>query len=321
MPKFAVFYMFSDTTASMAMQRLRRLRRINPNVVFIPVVGVPQFLFLPMVVDNYMFGSTTKLRGIGAVSHLANMTALSAPGVFRLSHKINKEWGGFIRHNRLNDLGIRIEQEGLPELHADFTPLVLWNLDHAIMNWFKTCGKRFDFDHLIFYEFDMFTTKPLKTIYGPYANSYDACFFGYEKAAKNWRFYNFPPGASHATRKWLKQRMLPTTLYSSLFAGNMISRRVLEKLEGLGIDFSSGPPCQAEMRLPTVLSSIGFKCGSLSFSFFRYRPTISEEEIRSNEDAGIFHPVKTLTSYELNPADHGNFLAAQNAQALDLPHL
>ena len=298
MSKFAAFYMFSESGSTMALLRLRRLRAINSNVTFVPVVGVRQFLYLPMVVDNYMFGSTRQLHGIGAVSHLVNLTALSAPGVFRLSHAINKEIGTFVRHSQLIELRDRVQQEGLLNLHVVFTPLVIWNLDHAIMRWFKISGKHLDFDYLIFHEFDIYTTKPLDTIYGKYAKSYDACFVNYRKATQSWHFYNFPPGANRATKRWLKQRTLPTALYASLFAGNMVSRRALEKLEELKIDFSGDPPCQSEMRLPTILTAIGFKCGKLDFPFFRYRPVISEEEIYSNEGAGIFHPVKTLTSIE-----------------------
>ncbi len=78
----------------------------------------------------------------------------------------------------------------------------------------------------------------------------------------------------------------------------MISRSALERLKDLGIDFSGVPYCAAEMRLPTVLSGLGFRCGRLSFPFYRYRPAWSEEEINLNKDGGIFHPVKALTSIE-----------------------
>lgn len=290
--------MFSESFSSIALQRLRRLRIMNPDVTFIPVVGVRQFLYLPMFVDGSMLGSTQALRLIGPVSHLINWTTLSAPGVFRLSHAINEKVGGFTSRSKLMELSNKVNQGGLQELQIDFTPMSLWNLDHAIMHWFRTSGKLLDFDYMIFYEPDIYTTKPLNALYKAYTESYDACFIDYGKATESWHFFNFPPGCNRRTRRWLQQRKLPATLYRSIFGGNIISRRALEKLKKLGIDFAGIPYCQAEMRLPTVLTAMGFRCGKLDFPFYRYRPMWSEEEIYSNEDVGIFHPVKILTSKE-----------------------
>jgi hypothetical protein len=299
MSKFAAFYMFSYVDSRNALQRLRRLRAINPDVDFVPVVGVRQLFYLPMVVDANMFGSSTRaLRLIGPPSHLINSIALSMPGVFRLSNAINKKVGALASRNRLIELCNKVQHEGLRTLHADFTPMVLYNGDHAIMNWFNTLGKLLDFDYLVFYEFDIYTTKPLDAIYGRYAKSYDACFKEYGKATQNWHFFNYPPGCNRETRKWLRKRKLPTTLYRSIFAGSMISRSALERLRELKIDFSGEPFCTAEMRLPTVLTALGFRCGKLKLPFYRYRPIWSEEEIRSVEDGDFFHPVKTLTSEE-----------------------
>lgn len=296
--RFAAFYMFSESTSSSALQRLKRLRAINPDVTFVPVVGIRQFIYLPLIVDQNIAGLLRPWRFIGPISHLVNSIALSKPGVFRLSHAINRKVGAFTSHSKIVELRNEIRREGLQTFHADFTPLVLYNADRAIMNWFNSSGKLLDFDYLIFYEYDIFTTKPLDEIYDVYAKSYDACFNEYSVATKNWYFYNFPPGCNNATRRWLKQRKLPTTLYRSLFGGNMISRSALEKLADLKIDFSGTPYCYAEMRLPTILTALGFKCGQLNFPFYRYRPTWPEKEIFSNENTGIFHPVKELTYVE-----------------------
>jgi hypothetical protein len=290
--------MFAEKTSAIALHRLRRLRAMNPDVTFVPVVGVYQFLYLPMIVDGYMLGSTRTVRLIGPVSHLINSVALSAPGAFRLSHAINGKVGAFTAHSKLIELHTRTQQQGVQTLHADFTPMALYNGDHAIMHWFNTSGKLLDFDHLIFYEPDIYTTKSLDEIYRSYAKSYDACFKDYGEATQNWYFYKYPPRCNRQTRKWLKQRNLSTTLYRCIFLGNLISRRALERLAEVGIDFSGAPYSVAEMRLPTVLTAIGFRCGKLDFPFCRYRPVWSEEEIHSNDDAGIFHPVKTLTSAE-----------------------
>lgn len=195
MTKFAAFYMFSESFSSIALQRLRRLRIMNPDVTFIPVVGVRQFLYLPMFVDGSMLGSTQALRLIGPVSHLINWTTLSAPGVFRLSHAINEKVGGFTSRSKLMELSNKVNQGGLQELQIDFTPMSLWNLDHAIMHWFRTSGKLLDFDYMIFYEPDIYTTKPLNALYKAYTESYDACFIDYGKATESWHFFNFPQAA------------------------------------------------------------------------------------------------------------------------------
>ena len=299
MSKYAAFYMFAEANSSVALQRLRRLLKIYPDVTFIPVVGVRQLVYMPMIIDEYMFGSTRQVHLIGRCTHLVNSLALAAPGFFQLAYSINKQIGSLTRDSKLNELRNKVQKEGLPHFYADFTPKALFNGDHALMHWFNTSGKHLDFDYLIFYEPDIYTTKPLDEIYGEYADSYDACFNEYGVANSSWSFYRCPPGCSRATQKWLKQRKLPTTLYRCIFGGSLISRAVLERLSELKIDFSGEPYCFAEMRLSTIITALGFKCGRLNFPFYRFRPVWSEKEIFSNENAGIFHPVKALTSIEL----------------------
>jgi hypothetical protein len=294
MSKFAALYAFSETASVKASKRLQRLRVMNPDITFFPVVGLRQFFYLPMIVDAFMFGSVRLLPVVGLVSHAINWMASSAPGVFKLSEAINKKVLTFVSHNKLAEPCIGMNNEVVHNSYPDFTPMALWNLDHMILHWFNNSGRFDDFDYLIYYESDIYTTKPLDTIYEKYTKSYDACFTNYEEATENWYFYNFPLGCRWATKRWLKQRMLPTTLYRSNFAGTLISRRCLERLIELGIDFSGAPYCQMEMRLPTVLTALGFRCGKLYFPFARYRPTWSVKEILANEEAGIFHPVKEL---------------------------
>jgi len=298
MGKFAVLYTFPEYAFKMAMQRLQRLSTLNPKVTFFPIVGPRQFFYFPMIIDKYMFGSNTKRFPLGSSSHLINWIALSVPGIFRLSMAINKVLA-LARTDALTEMRAGINHMRLQALYVDFTPMALWNLDHSLMAWFNSSSKQFDFDYLIFYESDIFTTKPLDVMYEKYTKLYDACFIDFEIAAKSWFSYNYPPGCRRATVRWLKQRRLPTTLYRSMFAGALISRRCLERLKKLGIDFSGAPYCQNEMRLPTMLTALGFKCGKLDFPFIRYRPEWSMNEIFVNEDAGIFHPVKRPVSAEM----------------------
>lgn len=302
MSKFAVLYTFPQPAFKMAMQRLERLSTMNPKVTFFPIVGPRQFFYIPMIFDPFMFGSDVKRLPLGSILHAINWLALSGPSAFRLSLTINKKITTLARNSTLTEMRARIARMGLQPLHVDFTPMALWNLDHTLMAWFNNSGKQFDFDYLIFYESDIFTTKPLDAIYEKYAGYYDACFVDFEMATQSWHFYNFPLGCRRATMRWLKQRMLPATLYRSMFAGALISRGCLERLKELKIDFSGAPYCQNEMRLPTLLTALGFRCGKLDFPFVRYRPDWPMSEIFANEDAGIFHPVKRLVSAEMKTA-------------------
>jgi len=172
-------------------------------------------------------------------------------------------------------------------LYCDFTPMAYGlNADRAILQWFDTAGRMLPFDYLVYYEYDMYATKKIRSIYGEYVQ-HDAAFVLYERAASDWFYYSNPPGARRLTLKWLKRRGLDPVLYRSLFAGNMISRKALEAL----VHLKDLPYCHCEMRMPTVLTALGFKCGRLDFPMVRYRPPISRNEIENRTDAGIFHPV------------------------------
>ena len=298
MGKLAVLYTFPEPAFNMAIQRLQRLRDMNPMINFFPSVGPRQLFYIPMIIDKYMFGSDAKRVPLGDTSHTINWLFLSVPGIFHLSKAINRKSLTSDKNKTLAKMHARLNHKGLPPLHVDFTPMALWNLDHSILAWFNSSGKQFDFDYLIFYESDIFTTKPLEVIYEKYMKLYDACFVNYEVAPRSWHFYSYPHGCRQATTRWLKQRMLPTTLYRSMFAGALISRRCLERFRKLGIDFSGAPYCQNEMRLPTILTAIGFRVGKLDFPFVRYRPEWHSNEIFANEYAGIFHPIKRLVSEE-----------------------
>jgi hypothetical protein len=298
MAKIVVLYGFPESAFKMSIQRLHRLTIMNPKVTFFPIVGPRQLFFIPMIIDRFMFGSSKKIPFVGYISHAINWLALSMPGIFRLSLVVNKKTLDFVKNNMLTEIGARMKLMGLQPLCIDYTPMGLWNLDHTIMAWFNSLGRKFEFDYVIFYESDIFTTKPIDVAYKEYMKLYDACFVDFEIASQNWHFYNFPPGCRRATMRWLKKRLLPATLYRSMFAGALISRRCLERLNELKIDFSGAPYCQNEMRFPTVIAALGFKCGKLNFPFVRYRPECSTNEILSNENAGIFHPVKRLVSAE-----------------------
>jgi hypothetical protein len=292
--------MFSEADSLKALLRLRRLRVMNPDAIFIPVVGIRQFIYFPGIFDEFMLGPMQKVRLIGPTSHLINSIFQSVPGVYKLAKKINFKVGALTGNSRLTELRNIAERENIQTIHADYTPMVYFNGDAAIMNWYNTIGKTMSFEYLIFYEFDMYTTKSFEQIYEPYLKLFDACFKDYEKATDNWYFYNYPPRCSSATRNWLRKRKLKTNLFRSLFGGCLISHSILKELSELNIDFSGEPYCFAEMRFPTIITNLGFKCGKLDFPTCRFRPIWQEKEIYENRDAGIFHPVKSLTSVELD---------------------
>jgi hypothetical protein len=162
----------------------------------------------------------------------------------------------------------------------------IWNLDLSIIAWFAAHGKTLDFEHLVFYEYDVHTTKAIPEIYSRYT-SLDAAFVDLRKASPDWHWYNYPPGARKTIVRWLKKRGLKPVLYRCLFAANMLSRRTLEVLADLPLPYGF-----CEMRLPTVLSALGFECGKLDFPMVRYRPPLSIREVECRSDLGIFHPVK-----------------------------
>src|SRR5512135_3361698 len=115
--------MFSEATSSMALQRLRRLRAMNPDTMFIPVVGMRQFLYFPAIVDQVMLGPTRQLRLVGPVSHFINSTFQSVPGVFRLAKEINFRIGSLIGSSKLTELSNSARHERI-QIYADFTPMV-----------------------------------------------------------------------------------------------------------------------------------------------------------------------------------------------------
>jgi len=174
-------------------------------------------------------------------------------------------------------------------LYCDSTPEGKSNQDLAIVNWFLTQGKRYDFDFLIYFEYDMFTTKTIESLYEVYTH-FDAGFVDYREAHPSWYHYNHPPIFRRSIVQWLNhQGSLPTT-YAGFFPGNMISHKALACLSKL--DFPIG---YCEMRLPSVLTGLGFSCVNLDFPMVKFaynkNEGFSKTDIEKRPDYGIFHPV------------------------------
>jgi len=86
------------------------------------------------------------------------------------------------------------------ELYCDFTPMGYYNQDWAILNWFSSEGRNLDFDFLVFYEYDMFATRTIESLYGKYTH-YDAGFVDYGEAPPAWYRYRNPPDAKKSTAR------------------------------------------------------------------------------------------------------------------------
>ncbi len=45
------------------------------------------------------------------------------------------------------------------------------------------------------------------------------------------------------------------------------------------------------MRLPSIITNLGYSCGKIDFPAVRYRPPIPKSLIMEKSELGIFHPV------------------------------
>lgn len=163
--------------------------------------------------------------------------------------------------------------------------MAYYNMDSSILNWYSTEGKNLDFDYLIYYEYDIFTSKTINELYSKYTK-FDAAFVNYAKANTTLYWYVNPHGGKKAIRKWLKNKRKPTTLYRGLFSANMVSREILTKLASTQL-----PHGYCELRFPSIITNLGFSCTKLDFPMLRFRPYLTKTDIKPNWTKGIFHPV------------------------------
>lgn len=277
--KFVVLYWFHriDTPS---LERLFHLRSINPRLKIVPCLGVRESIHIPTGFDFQ------DVRYVGKFVERMNVALMRYSHLTRLSRTMNRKIESFRRGSELRNLGRYLASSGMT-LHCDYTPMKIeLNLDLAVLDWFVAEGRFLDFDHLIFYEYDIYTTKSIDEIYNPYTR-FDAAFVQLRPATSDWHWYHYPPGARKAILRWLSDRGLKPSLYACLFAANMLSRNALESLADLPLPYG-----KSEMRLPTVLKALGFKCAKLDFPMVNYRPILSKKDIEDAPDAAIFHPVK-----------------------------
>jgi len=271
MTRYLVLHSFHKFS-QLSMHRLQRLKKMNPHTTIVPFFGVPQRIFFPIIVEL-------------PSARFLNWTFLRFNHLCEFSLAINKIVESFRRKTEF-DIARGVTHKNGLNLFLDFTPMGYFNLDLAIMRWFSSKGKDFDFDFIVFFEYDMFATKTIESLYERYT-VYDAAFINYCEAPSSWYWYRNPRGALESVRSWLKDRGLNATLYACLFCGNIVSRQVLEKLEKMQLPYS-----HCEMRWPTIITNLGFSCGRLDFPMAdRYKRPVSRSFIEKNPSYGIFHPV------------------------------
>jgi len=261
--RFLVLYTFHRVDA-LSLHRLMRLARMNPNVTVVPALGIG-FKKPPLKTLIYRSSGYSTLLNI-------------------VCEKIER----IRRKAEIDALKDYLEKRGFL-LHCDSTTLGMDNQDLAIVNWFLSQGEKYDFDFLIYFEYDMFTTKTIESLYEAYSK-FDAGFVDYREASPFWDNYDRPRGARRSVVQWLKhQGSLPIT-YAGFFPGNMISRKALACLSKL--DFPIG---YCEMRLPSILTGLGFSCTNLDFPMvkwtFNKNEAFSKNDVEKRPDYGIFHPV------------------------------
>ena len=275
MTRFALLYTFNRGD-KLSLHRLIRLRKMNPEVTVVPVFGVSQTITLPIPKLPKRYRNTFNWEACR--SHL----------LFQATEAVNKPVESFRRRSELRATSILIRKLGL-DLYCDFTPIGKINQDLAIINWFKQQGSNFDFDFMVYFEYDMLATRSITELYAPYIG-YDAGFVGYRVSEPSWMWYDLPSGAKNSVEKWLQRRRLPPTIYRSFFPGHFLSRRVLVRLA----QENRFPSAFNEMRLASMVTGLGFRVARLDFPAVHVTVEaegISEREIRESSQLGVFHPV------------------------------
>ena len=212
---------------------------MNPEMTVVPVFGVAQTISLPI----------PKLPK----RYRENFDWISCKSnpLFRATEAVNKKVESFRRRNQLGELAVLLRKLGL-DLYCDFTPVGKMNQDLAIINWFRTRGRNLDFDYIVYFEYDVFTTQSIEKLYSPYLDR-DAGFVNFRVAEPDWTWTDLPAGAQKSVQEWLKKRGAQPTIYSGFFPGHFLSRKVLRALAEQRM-----PSAFCEMRLPSVVAGLGF---------------------------------------------------------------
>jgi len=268
MPKFLIFYTFHRLD-QLSINRLKQIRALNPSAAVVPCFGAGMRL--------------PRSRIPRRVALEVLMRLLQSPGiesaVTERSRRKLEDCAQRVR-TAVRDLGL--------EPYFDFTPLGYYNQDMAISNWFRAEGRSLDFDYLVYLEYDVYLTRSVSEIYSPYLK-YDAAFVNFreiDSSVSYWKWIKAPIGVKKGFEKWLRSMGHGTGLYLCFFPGLIISRSAVEAISSV-----RWPSAFCELRLPTLVSAMGFSCGRLAFPYVRFE-SVPRSVIEENPSYGIFHSVR-----------------------------
>ncbi|MEN3062084.1 MAG: hypothetical protein ABC595_03130 [Candidatus Methanosuratincola petrocarbonis] len=268
MPKYLIFYTFHRLDP-LSINRLRQISALNPGAAVVPCFGAGMRL--------------PRSRMPRRVTLEILMRLLQSPGFeSAISDRSRRKLGDEALRVRgaSRDLGL--------EPYFDFTPMGYYNQDEVLANWFRTVGKTQDFDYLVYLEYDVFLTRPVKEIYSAYTNR-DASFVNFREidpSVSYWKWIRAPIGVKKNFEKWLRVRGFETRLYLCFFPGLILSRSAIEAISSVRF-----PSAFCELRLPTLVKAMGFSCGRLEFPYVRFEG-IPRSVIVENPSHGIFHSVR-----------------------------
>ncbi|PVX26641.1 MAG: hypothetical protein CW691_00795 [Candidatus Bathyarchaeum sp.] len=271
-PRFLIFYNFHKISP-LILHRLMRLKKLNPESLIVPCFGIRQQIYFPLL-----------FRPRHTPDKFFNWFFLKSRKITEYSKKINTVIEAKRRQEELHSLCTFLDKKGL-RLYCDFTPMGYYNMDLSVLNWYSSEGKNLDFDFLVYYEYDVFTSKSINKLYEKYTE-HDAGFVSFHKAQPGWYWNRTPFGGKDSVPKWLIALGKDTTLYRGLFACHFVSRKVLSKFESMNM-----PQGYCELRWPTIITNFGFSCTPLDFPMVKFRPRLSKQEVENNLEKGIFHPV------------------------------
>lgn len=270
MVKYLIFYTFHKLNP-LSINRLNQIKRLNPQADIVPCFGAGQRTIPRRGMSNRLPFSIF----LDANFRFTELSYCKKILPERSSKKLCKE--------TINEINSALDELEL-EPYFDFTPLGYYNQDKSILNWFHTKGKKYDFDYLIYLEYDVFMTQNVSNIYGKY--QCDAGFVGLKKPSPGWGWIETPFGVKQTLGSWMRSRGYEPILYKCFFPGHMISRTVLEAMESIRL-----PMGFCELRMPTIIKAMGFSCVNLDFPFVALK-RISKQLIEKNSSYGIFHPVR-----------------------------
>jgi hypothetical protein len=273
MTRYLIYYAFHRID-SVSLNHLVHLKKMNPDAIIIPRIGIQQSLYFPTVIyptDKYVTMAMT-------------LEWMRPSTIKKVNQTLSRKVESIRRRTEITALRKALKKMDL-ELYCDFTPLAWFNMDLSIRNWFIETGKNYDFDQLLYFEYDVFLTKTVEEVYEKYAN-FDAGFADYELADPSWVWSHWPPGSSKSVQRWLKKQNQKLLMYHGFVPGLMVSRKALSRSSEVEWPFAV-----SELRMPTVLTGLGLSCVELDFPMLRFRPGFSKKEIKDHNHQGIFHPV------------------------------